>query len=156
MTTTAKPVVQDIYPLSPTQQGMLFHSLYEPNSGVYAVQVGLTLKGQINLELFSQAWQKVIGRHSTLRTAFVWDDLDAPLQVVGRQAELSIATLDWQSFSPDEQAQKLEQWLEGDRTRGFNLAHAPLMRVTLIQMEPEVYRLVWSYHHLILDGWSVP
>ncbi|MEM1243167.1 MAG: condensation domain-containing protein, partial [Cyanobacteria bacterium P01_H01_bin.26] len=71
--------VQDIYPLSPTQQGMLFHNLYGPKTGVYVVQVGYTLKGELNHDAFDQAWQQLIERHTILRTAFVWDNLESPV-----------------------------------------------------------------------------
>ncbi|MEO0408900.1 MAG: condensation domain-containing protein, partial [Cyanobacteria bacterium P01_A01_bin.135] len=148
------PAVKDIYPLSPTQQGMLFHSLYGPDSGAYVVQVGFTVKGALDLEAFSQAWRWLVQRHGVLRTAFVWDSLEAPLQVVGQRAELHIALEDWQT-QPDPQ-QALADWLAGDRRRGFDLSAAPLMRVTAFKLATDTHRIIWTYHHLLLDGWSVP
>ncbi len=92
-----KKNIQNIYPLSPMQQGMLFHSLLEPNSGAYIVQISYELHGQLNISAFTQAWQQLIDRHSILRTAFVWDNLEQPLQVVGKTAKISLIEHDWQN-----------------------------------------------------------
>jgi amino acid adenylation domain-containing protein len=146
--------IEDLYDLSPTQQGMLFHSLGAPDSGVYGVQLCLTLEGALDQTALQQAWQAVIQQHSILRTAFQWEGLEKPLQVVYRQAPIPFQALDWQACSPVEQKQQLESWLQSDRRQGFDLAHPPLMRLTLIQTSATTYRLIWSKHHLILDGWS--
>ncbi|MEL6762600.1 MAG: condensation domain-containing protein, partial [Cyanobacteria bacterium J06607_6] len=154
--TATIPAVEDLYPLSPTQQGLLFHSLYGPDSGVYVVQMGFTVRGTLNLETFCQAWQGLVQRHPVLRTAFTWESLAEPLQVVGRQATLPISIHDWQAKSPPEQTQALTDWLACDRRQGFDLSAAPLMRLTILQLAPDSYRVIWTYHHLLLDGWSVP
>lgn len=156
--------VADIYPLSPTQQGMLFHSLYEPQTGVYVVQVGCTLKGAIDTAALKQAWQQLSDRHPILRTAFVWDNLESPVQVVGHRATVPFRYLDWSSDEPpfeappsaEQQQQRLSDWMSADRAQGFDLSTAPLMRLALIRLDPDRHRMVWSYHHLLLDGWSVP
>jgi len=154
--TMTLPAVEDLYPLSPTQQGLLFHSLYGPASGVYVVQVGFTVRGRLNLDAFCRTWQWLVQRHPVLRTAFTWDSLEEPLQVVGRRATLPIDIQDWQAKSREEQAQELADWLERDRRQGFDLSAAPLMRLTILHLTPDTYRILWTYHHLLLDGWSVP
>ena len=154
--TMTKPAVEDLYPLSPTQQGLLFHSLYGPDSGVYLVQVGFTVHGRLDLDAFGRAWQWLVQRHAVLRTAFTWESLAEPLQVVGRQATLPIDIQDWQAKSAVKQTQDLADWLERDRRQGFNLSAAPLMRLTILHLAPDTYRILWTYHHLLLDGWSVP
>ena len=154
--TMTLPAIEDLYPLSPTQQGLLFHSLYGPASGVYMVQVGFTVRGRLNLEAFCRAWQWLVQRHPVLRTAFTWDALEEPLQVVGRQATLPIDIQDWQTKPREAQAQELADWLERDRRQGFDLTAAPLMRLTILHLTPDTCRIIWSYHHLLLDGWSVP
>ncbi|PSB17678.1 non-ribosomal peptide synthetase [Phormidesmis priestleyi ULC007] len=148
--------VEDIYTLSPMQQGILFHSLYAPASGVYFQQQCCTLHGNLNILAFKQAWQQVIVRHPILRTAFVWDGLDEPHQVVCKSVNLPWFESDWQSLTPPEQQQQLEALLQSDRTKGFELNQAPLMRCTLIQIAPETFHFVWSHHHLLLDGWCYP
>ncbi|MGD1922414.1 MAG: condensation domain-containing protein, partial [Pleurocapsa sp.] len=86
----AQKKIQDIYPLSPMQQGMLFHSLLEPDSGAYIIQTSFELHGHIDIPAFARSWQQLVNRHSILRTAFVWDNLEQPLQVVGTTAKISI------------------------------------------------------------------
>jgi amino acid adenylation domain-containing protein len=147
--------IEDIYPLSPMQQGMLFHSLLAPASGAYVVQVCFEIHEPLDVDRFEQAWQQVVDRHPVLRTAFVWDNLEQPLQVVARQVKLPLERLDYQSLSLDQQQQQIAR-LQQERTQGFQLTKAPLMRLTLAQLQPAVYIVVWSYHHLLLDGWSVP
>ena len=99
--------VEDIYDLSPLQQGLLFHSLYAPDSGVYVQQTEWVLRGEINLKAFEQAWQQVVNRHSSLRTCFVWKDLDKPLQVVRQSVKLRIALEDWSELSDSEHVRLL-------------------------------------------------
>jgi amino acid adenylation domain-containing protein len=154
-TTLNQKMIEDIYPLSPLQQGMLFHSLYAPNSGAYVVQVSYELHGNLNIAAFEAAWQNLINRHPVLRTAFVWDNLEKPLQVVGKQVKCQINHLDWNDFSVHQQQEALKVILQKQREQGFNLSQAPLMQMTLIKLKSEVYQFVWSYHHLLLDGWSV-
>ena len=151
-----KKNIQDIYPLSPMQQGMLFHSLLEPNSGAYIVQISYELHGQLNIAAFTQAWQKIIDRHSILRTVFVWENLEQPLQVVGKVVKISLIEHDWQHIPIQEQPEKLAAFCQEQKTTGFNLNKAVLMRLNLIQLQPQAYQFVWTYHHLLLDGWSIP
>ena len=148
--------IQDIYPLSPMQQGMLFHSLLEPNSGAYINQTVYELHGKVDLAAFGKSWQQLVDRHSILRTAFVWDNLAEPLQVVGTAAKISLIEHNWQEIPLLEQQEKLTVFLQELRTTGFNLNKAPLTRLDLIKMRSQVYQFIWTYHHLLLDGWSVP
>ncbi|HEX8352018.1 MAG TPA: condensation domain-containing protein, partial [Pyrinomonadaceae bacterium] len=149
-------VIEDIYPLSPMQQGMLFHSVYAAGSGVYFEQMSCELRGELNLSAFGRAWQGVVDRHAVLRSSFVWEELDEPVQVVERRVEMPVAVLDWRALTAREQAARLEEFLVADREAGFNLPEAPLMRVTLMRLGADRHRLVWSHHHLLLDGWSMP
>jgi len=147
--------IEAIYPLSPMQEGMLFHTLYAPASGVYFEQLSCALAGALDLALFQQAWQHIIDRHPALRTLFVWRNRDKPLQVVRQQVTLPWAHYDWRDMASDEQERRLAALLVEDRARGFELMHAPLMRCTVIQMDKALHQFVWSFHHLLLDGWSV-
>ncbi|MCP5053433.1 MAG: amino acid adenylation domain-containing protein, partial [bacterium] len=147
--------ISDIYPLSPMQQGMLFHSLYEPGSGVYFEQIHCGLKGQPDIDAFHQAWQYLIDRHTILRTAF-WHETNTPLQVVCKTVELPRQSPDWRDYSQEEQRGRLERLLKDERGRGFDLGKAPLMRLQLIRETDIQSRLVWHFHHILLDGWSLP
>ncbi|MBV9788338.1 MAG: amino acid adenylation domain-containing protein [Chloroflexi bacterium] len=135
---------------------MLFHSLYTPESGVYFEQFGWTVREPLNVPVFERAWQYVVDQHPILRTSFFWEDLDEPLQVVNRRVQLPIIELDWSDLSPEQQEAELEAYLQADRQRPFDLSQAPLMRVSFIRGGASTVHVVWSYHHLLLDGWSVP
>lgn len=148
--------IEDIYPLSPMQQGMLFHSLYAPSEGMYHAQKLCTLQGELHVACFARAWQEVVDRHAVLRTSFVWDGVDQPVQVVQRKVRLPWEQYDWRGLAGDEQrAARLEELLRADRARGFDLSAAPLMRLTLIQTGADTFYFVWSHHHLLTDGWCV-
>jgi amino acid adenylation domain-containing protein/non-ribosomal peptide synthase protein (TIGR01720 family) len=144
--------IEDIYRLSPMQQGMLFHSVLDAGSGVYFVQNSSRLR-IVDVGAFRGAWERLVGRHGVLRTGFEWEQ-DEPLQVVYRGSELPWVEEDWSGLSGQEQGRKLQEALEQDRARGFELSCAPLMRVRAIRLEKEWWQVIWSYHHLLLDGWS--
>jgi hypothetical protein len=148
--------IEDIYELSPVQKGILFHGLYAPEMGLYFIQFSYTVRGNLNVVAFERAWQQVIARHTILRTSFYWEEIDKPLQVVHRQVKVPLEQQDWRGIESTEQQERLESFLKCDRDRGFDFSQAPLMRVTLIRLADEVYQIIWSKHHLILDGWSGP
>ncbi|NMF64890.1 non-ribosomal peptide synthetase [Brasilonema octagenarum] len=147
--------IEDIYTLSPTQQGMLFHILSAPDSRMYFEQTLCTLHGTLNIAAFEQAWQQIVDRHPSLRTAFVWQGLNQPVQIVHRQAKLSIQQYDWLKLSTAEQEAQLQIYLEADRKHSFELAKPPLMRLILIQTNVDTYQFIWSICHLVLDAWCV-
>jgi len=138
------------------QQGILFHTLYTPEPGVYSVQWTCTLRGVLHITAFKHAWQRVLDRHSILRTAFIWELRDEPFQVVYRQVELPWRQHDWRSMSAAERERQIEAFLVEDRRQGFELSKAPSMRLSLIQLAKDAYQCVWSLHHILLDGWSRP
>ena len=146
--------IEDIYELSPLQQGLLFHVLASPNSGVYCDQYNISLKGNLNRQAFENAWKQAIARHSILRTSFYWEKLEKPLQVVHRQVRLPLEQLDWRSLSSTQQRAQLQTLLDSEQSRGFELSQAPLMRLILIQLTEDSYQFIWTNYHLILDGWS--
>jgi amino acid adenylation domain-containing protein len=146
--------VEDIYTLSPMQQGLLFHTLADSGSGAYVERVSWSLHGQLNVAAFRAAWELIVQHHTILRTAFVHKNVVEPLQIVRQRVMLPWVQHDWRPLLRSEQQSRLMSLLEAER-RGFDLSEAPLMRLTLIQLAPEVFHFVWSYHHLLLDGWSV-
>ncbi|MNW26219.1 Linear gramicidin synthase subunit D [compost metagenome] len=150
--------IRDIYPLTPMQAGMLFHSLTSPDSGVYCEQSGFTLRGVLHAEAFEQAWKRLIERHDILRTRIEWEGLDQPVQVLvdAGQALPHIEQVDLRGYAPNQRSRELEAYLEADRLRGFDFTKAPIMRFALIQLEEDQYQFVWTFHHLLLDGWSNP
>lgn len=151
-----KENIEAIYRLSPTQEGILFHTLYSPKSTMYFNQFCCTLDDS-NLipEEFQKAWGKVVERHQILRTLFTWERRNKPLQIVRLRLKVPWEYQDWQEYSPAEKEKKLETYLEADRKRGFDLSKAPLIRLILFQLTPTSFKFLWSFHHLILDGWSM-
>ncbi|NCR39473.1 MAG: amino acid adenylation domain-containing protein [Microcystis aeruginosa W13-11] len=147
--------IEDIYILSPMQQGMLFHTLYSPESEVYFEQLVCTLKGQLNPSCFQNAWQTVVAKHPVLRTSFHWEEIEKPLQIVSQKVELSWMIYDWKHWNNLQQKEALESFLKSDRASGIELDQAPLMRFTLIQLATDSYQFIWSHHHILLDGWSM-
>ncbi len=147
--------IEDIYPLTPTQQGMLFHSLAEPDSGVYMTQLVCELKGGIDEEAFQAAWQMVFSRHQSLRADFAWEISAEPVQVVRREVELKLSCEDWRSFSRERQDEFLEEYLRRDREEGFDLRRAPLLRLAVFRRAEEEDAFILSNHHLLIDGWSL-
>lgn len=150
------PDLEDLYPLSSLQQGLLFHSAYAPESGVYIEQMRCRLRGELDGRAFRQAWQRLVARHAVLRTRFMWRDVPSPVQLVMPSADLPWLELDWQEYSGSEQAVRLQQFVQEDRRRDFDFERPPLMRLALIRVAPETYEVVWTHHHILMDGWCLP
>jgi amino acid adenylation domain-containing protein/non-ribosomal peptide synthase protein (TIGR01720 family) len=146
--------VEALYPLTPVQQGLLYHSLAAPASGVYIGQLVLELRGSLDSARLRAAWQGLVARHAVLRTALVDSEGARPLQVVLATAPLPWQEHDWRGRPEPET--DLEGLLAAERARGFDFAHAPLMRLHLLRLDEHDWRLLWSYHHVLLDGWSIP
>ncbi|MFY0523095.1 amino acid adenylation domain-containing protein [Archangium gephyra] len=149
--------LEDLYPLTPLQQGLLFHVLQASgSSGVYLNQMSWEVHGALDVTSVARAWQETVARHTVLRTAFLWEGLEAPLQLVMREVQLPIRSEDWREVPPGERQARLAAWLEEDRRRGFELERAPLMRLALLRTGEQSWCFVLSYSHLLLDGWSLP
>ncbi len=146
--------VMDIFPLTPMQQGLLFHSLDRPDSGLYVEQLVLDLEGDLEPESLHHAWEGLLTRHAALRTGFAWDGLTQPLQIVHRRPRLCWQELDWRGSEETSADSLLEEWLSSDRHCGYDPARPPLLRLACIRLNVRKWRLLWSHHHLILDGWS--
>ncbi len=147
--------VEDIFPLSPMQQGMLFHSLYSPEANMYFEQTCWEVQGAVDEAALRRAWELALERQASLRAAFVWEGVDEPVQVIQRGVALPFDGQTWGDVAEAEREARLEAFLKADRARGFDLAQAPLMRLSLLRAGAVSF-LVWSHHHLLLDGWSGP
>ena len=147
--------IENIYPLSALQRGMLFHCLYEPKLALYYQSFSSRIAVDLDVDRFQLAWRRTVERHSALRTAFVWKNRDEPLQIAFRNVPLPWRVEDWRGMAPEEQKTRIAELLEQDQAEGFDLSKPPLMRFMLIRLADE-YHFVWSSHHLLFDGWSVP
>ncbi len=147
--------VAEICPLTPTQTGMVVHGLDEAGSGLYVEQLTFVLDGARDLRLLAAAWQHVVDRTPVLRIAVVLHNVPVPLQVVHRQATLPVTEHDWSALSAQQREAELELLLTEQRGRPLDLARAPLLRLDLVRLGPDAVRVVWTFHHVLLDGWSV-
>ncbi|MGB8510730.1 MAG: condensation domain-containing protein, partial [Pyrinomonadaceae bacterium] len=147
--------IADIYPLSPLQQGMLFHCLYATRKEVYFEHLSFTIEGPLDAHAFKRTWAQLIERHGVLRTAFIWGRREEPLQVVFKSGKLEWHEDDWRGLETETREAHLKALLRDERAAGFDLARLPLMKFSLLRMADDTHQFVWHYHHLLLDGWSV-
>ena len=146
--------VADVYPLSPMQEGMLFHTIAEPESGVYVDQVVITLVGELQLQRLAESIRRVFAKCESLRTAFIWDGVDQPLQIVRREVEFPVEIHDFQTRDENQQLLALQEMIDKNKTQPFELEQAPLIRAAICPCAENRAWLVFCFHHLILDGWS--
>src|SRR5262249_30223924 len=137
------------YPLSTTQQGMLFHSLYARQSGVYIQQMLCALHEEVDVPALQRAWQRVVDRHPILRSSFHFDDLSSP-QKVYDQVRVPCQEHDCRPPAANKQTARLTAFLETDRLRDFVQTDAPLLRLALFRFGDADARLLWTYHHALL------
>ena len=147
--------IRDIYPLTPGQQGMLFHAIYSDEEDVYAGTLSLSITGDLNHGFFEQAWRTVAARHPIFRTSFAWEGLSEPVQVVHNRSELRVGYLDWTGLSKEQSIERLRQTAAGELAAGFDLNNPPLMRVTMARVSEKHHYVVLALHHLLIDGWSL-
>ncbi|MBB1616697.1 non-ribosomal peptide synthetase [Pseudomonas sp. UMC65] len=138
--------IEDLYPLTPMQQGMLFHTLYEPQEQAYINQLRLDIHG-LDPQRFADAWQGALDRHPILRSSVHWEGLDTAHQLVRSQVKVPLQIL--QAAPVD-----LDLLAEQQRRQGFELHRAPLLRLLLVPLGDNSWHLIYTCHHLLLDGWS--
>ncbi|GCD40789.1 non-ribosomal peptide synthetase [Streptomyces paromomycinus] len=148
--------IEAIYPASPLQQAMLLNSQLAPGSGVYVLQLSFDIRGRLDTGALRAAWDDVITRHAVHRTLFAHIDRDQPLQVVRRDVDLPWREEDWSALPAPEQRDRFESLLADDRATDFDPARAPLMRCVLIRLADRCHRFLWTRHHAVSDGWSMP
>lgn len=150
----AKYDITDIYPATGMQQGLLFHS--ELEAGAYVSQMQLAFEKEINLTYFQNAWQQLVNRHDIFRTAFVTADSGRLLQLVQKEAMLDWRQIDLTHLESKIQQDEINRLRIKDKTNGFNVSIAPLMRVTVFILAQDRYQMLWSHHHALTDGWCLP
>ncbi|WP_274562737.1 non-ribosomal peptide synthase/polyketide synthase [Streptomyces spiramyceticus] len=147
--------IADVYPLSPMQQGMLFHSLEDPEGGAYVEQMSFVLEGADDMERLADAWREAINASDALRVSIVWEQVDEPVALVHQRVEVPLTCEDWSTFTDAQRAERLEERRRAD-TVGVRLDTAPLLRVSLADLGGGRIQVVWTFHHLLMDGWSTP
>ncbi|GLH79077.1 non-ribosomal peptide synthetase [Bradyrhizobium sp. SSBR45G] len=151
--------VEDIYPLSPMQQGMLFHAIRDGGDDAYVNQLAIELRGVTPAQLRS-AWQAASAQHAVLRTGFVWQHVsDVAQQIVYRAVDVPVVEEDWRSRMANladgaDLDAALAQAGQNERALGFDVTRPPLQRLRLIRLDDDRLWLIWTHHHIVLDGWS--
>ncbi|WP_438487971.1 amino acid adenylation domain-containing protein [Streptomyces sp. S186] len=153
-TVAARPSTEGVYRLSFLQQGLLYHSLVDPEAAFYVDQVVYTLDGALDEERFERVWRRAVARHEMLRTSFFWEGIEELVQVVHRDIELPLERHDWQDRPQETRQADRDRFLTEDRLRGFDLERPPLFRLSLVRHAPDHHTFVFRYHHLLFDAWS--
>ena len=144
--------VADVYPLTPSQLGILVDTQRDADPELYFEQVRFDLVGDVEPADLQDAWCRTLEHHPALRTVWLWEGLDQPVQVVRERVELPWTVLDWRDR--DEPRPALDVLAADDRALGFDLGRPPVMRVTVVRLDDDRLHVVWSFHHIMLDGWS--
>ncbi len=142
--------------LSPIQEGMLFHHIQDPHTGVDIEQLVCSLEEAVDVDALRHACQKLVNRHPALRTRLTWEKLERPEQFVESKVETPFEIIDLSAMAPEPRLQRLEGFYEEDRITGILLNRAPLCRFTLIKLADTDYRLIFTFHHVAMDGRSFP
>jgi iturin family lipopeptide synthetase B len=156
MTFVTKENTQDIYPLSPTQKGMLFHTLYDETTPVYFEQVAFTINGQLDIDKLKEAWTRLIAITPVFRTVFKWSKVKDPLQIVLKELPVIFEVHDIKGLDDKEQQRRIGEFLKKDKRNLFDMEEGPLTRLNIFILAGNKYKFIWSYHHIILDGWCLP
>ena len=146
--------IEDIYKLSPLQEGLLFHSLYGNDANAYILQLSFDMKGAFNLDHFKAAWNLVIKKHSILRTSFYPETMAVPVQCVYTDIDLPLTVIDYRG--QEDVAEEIKTYIDKDANTPFNMEEAPLFRLTLVRQSEENTKLIFTNHHILSDGWSSP
>ena len=147
--------VVDAYPLTALQAGMLFHSELTPEAGFYHDIFSFHLRLPLDFEALRTILQQLIDQHPVLRTSFNLSDYSEPLQLVHQDVAVPLGFGDLSSLSPTEQKEYLREWMAGEKRRRFDWRHAPLLGFQIFRRSDESFQFAFSFHHAILDGWSV-
>src|SRR5256884_1310992 len=143
-------LLEDLYPLAGMQAGLLFHS---QASGLYVEQLNFAMDGAVQLPALIESWEQMLAAHPILRTSFVGQE--ALAQAVWQEVPLPLTVMDLTALGQEEQEQQVRAYQRTDARRGFDIQQAPLLRLTVFRLGAHHHQFLWSFHHAILDGWSV-
>ncbi len=146
--------IERIYPLSPMQEGILFHAMLAEGRDAYWNQILLRLTGEVDPQKMQSVWEKVIAKFDILRTAFMLTG-SGPIQVVCKNTTIDFRHHDWGKHSREEQSHLLAELIAEADKQTFELGNTQLMRFDLIRLDDNSYNLLWYHHHVLMDGWSI-
>jgi amino acid adenylation domain-containing protein/non-ribosomal peptide synthase protein (TIGR01720 family) len=153
---TSRYAVEDLYTLTPMQEGMLFHALYDDTSSSYFEQTSYRLQGKLDPVIFEKSLNQLFQRYDILRTAFIPDITDRPIQVVLKDRGCDFYFKDTREIPEKEKRIAFVTAFKArDKQRGFDLSRDVLMRVSVLRLEDTEYEVIWSFHHALMDGWCI-
>ncbi|MBU3162817.1 amino acid adenylation domain-containing protein, partial [Clostridium estertheticum] len=146
--------IKNIYPLAPMQEGMLYHTLYDNKSDAYNEELVIKIKGQLDIELLKQSFNRLVERHDILRTAFDYENFNRSMQIVfyKRKADVKYVDISDEKFVKEDYIDKV---VKNDKKQGFDLNKDVLIKLTIIKTQEDVYNLILNNHHIIMDGWCL-
>jgi len=147
--------IEDVYPLTPMQHGMLLHTLRNPNSGIYVMQDRYRIDGELDLDAFEWAWRRVVENHPALRATFHWQWAADPVQVIHRAVTLPVERLDLRALGREAAVAHYESLLHEELRTGLPLDQAPLLRLRIARVADGEYRWALSFHHMVMDAWCL-
>lgn len=147
--------VQAICPLSSMQEGLLFHAIHDSKSHAYFIQAYWRSKGTYNSKAMLKAWDALVSNHDLLRTSYLWEGLPHPIQIIYKKATITLDEQDWRTLLPKEQKARLHDYWKKDMDLGIDLTTSPLLRIVIIQTSDDEQLIIWSFHHIIMDGPSL-
>ncbi|MCY8000847.1 non-ribosomal peptide synthetase [Bacillus haynesii] len=152
---TKKHEIQDIYPLSYMQEGMLFHNLLKKDSQAYVEQASFSMTGKVDTDIFQKSIAVLCARHDIFRTIFVSQNVSVPQQVVLKERTITVEEKDLTHLDRSSQLALIDDIKKTDRAKGFHLQKDGLMRVILLKRGNREFTCIWSFHHIIMDGWCL-
>ena len=148
--------IEDAYPLTSIQAGMLYHCLESSESDVYVSYIAIDLSGPVDANRLRASWQSVVNRHGSLRASYQWEGLDEPLVVIRQDTDITWALHDWSALDSVTSSERFEQLQQSERQSSISVSAQSLQRFNLVRLSAVHWKLLWSIHHLLADGWSTP
>ncbi|WP_108867379.1 non-ribosomal peptide synthetase [Aquimarina aquimarini] len=146
--------IVDIAILSPLQEGILFHSIFDDTPGAYVVQFSFDFVNGIDIPLFKESWEKLFKKHAILRTTIHAEYFEVPVQCVYGEVDFPLEIIDYSHLTGNALAEAINSFLISDKEQGFDLTKAPLVRFTILKLPENRMKLVITDHHILWDGWS--
>ncbi|QNR66951.1 amino acid adenylation domain-containing protein [Paenibacillus peoriae] len=147
--------IENIYSLTPMQKGMWFHNALDRQTAAYFEQTRFTMRGALDVQLFERSWMELAKRHLVLRANFVKGPAGEPLQIIYRDKPVGFEYEELLHLQVDEKQAYLDKKAEDDKRRGFDMEYDALVRVTILRTEEQSYHVLWSFQHILMDGWCL-
>ena len=148
--------IKQIYPLSPMQEGMLFSKLLNNDNKTYFEQLSFKIIGDFRIDIFEQTMNKLVEKYDVFRSLFIYENQKRPFQVVFKKAKTKVKYEDFSSLQYEKRELAINEFKKKDIERGFDLSKEIAIRSSIIKVNNNEYTCILSFHHIILDGWSLP